>query len=274
MDNNTYRLQTLVSAVNADAQKLATEMNIQTDAIIVNQCGEDSKGSFEHLVNNIRPVNVIEIKSSEKGVGRSRNMALTNADHEFLHFADDDIVYVDGYADKIIAEFDAHPEADMITFNVRQSDGRYTYHNDDYHQIKWNNYGRYAAYAIAARTSLLKSTTVDFSLLFGGGAPYSAGEDSLFLHDCLQAGLHIYSSTVDIGYEKSRKSTWFEGYTDKFFFDRGVLYHFLYGQMAVPLGIRYILKNREEFCTELSAIKCIRLLAKGVHEGRRLSKDL
>ncbi|MCR5101252.1 MAG: glycosyltransferase family 2 protein [Butyrivibrio sp.] len=264
--NEQTRIEILISAVDAKDEHL-NQMNIQTDAVFINQCGRDEKRVIEHKSYLVK-----WIDSSDKGVGASRNLALKNADHEFIQFADEDIVYDEGYAARVEAEFDAHPEADMLTFNVRQSEGRFTYENTDYHNVKWNNYGRYAAYAIVARTDKLLASGVKFSLLFGGGAKYSAGEDSLFLHDCLKAGLNIYTSTQFIGHEISRKSTWFEGYTDKFFFDRGVLYHFLYGKMAVPLGIRYILKNKEEFCKEKSAAQCIKLLANGVKEGRGLSK--
>ena len=96
------------------------------------------------------------------------------------------------------------------------------------------------------------------------------GEDSLFLHDCLKAGLAIYRTPVAIGKERKGESTWFKGYTDKFFFDRGVLYHFLYGGMAKILGFRYLFKNREQMCKEKGLIRCFLLLSKGVDKGRKL----
>ena len=37
---------------------------------------------------------------------------------------------------------------------------------------------------------------ITFSLLFGGGAKYSNGEDSLFLKDCLKYGLVVYAVPV------------------------------------------------------------------------------
>ena len=98
------------------------------------------------------------------------------------------------------------------------------------------------------------------------------GEDSLFLHDALKAGLNIYRTTVAIGHETANDSTWFKGYTDKFFFDRGVLYHFLYGKMAYVLGFRYLLKNRNIMCKEKGLIKSVILLCKGVSHGKTLEK--
>ena len=267
------RLQILISAVNKDPETIPGIMNIGSDAVIVNQLiGEDAPSgivpgekSLEYNGHQVRILN-----RQEKGVGLSRNTALDNSDHEIIQFGDDDIVYDEGYADRILAEFDAHPEADVILFNVKAQAGRETYWNTDFARVNWRNYGRYPAYAICARRDKLISSGVKYSLLFGGGAPYMNGEDSLFLHDCLNAGLALYRTDVALGKETSGESTWFKGYTEKFFFDRGVLYHFLYGKMANILGFRYLFKNRNEMCKELGLMHCYKLLRNGVRHGRSL----
>lgn len=51
---------------------------------------------------------------------------------------------------------------------------------------------------------------------------------------------------MTIGRENGRPSTWFHGYNEKFFYDRGVLYRFLYGWAALPMAVRFLLKNRTE----------------------------
>ncbi len=273
------RLQILISAVNKDAGKLPEMMNIESDAVIVNQIiGEDAKRELSFDGNRDEEMsfagNRIEILvRDEKGVGLSRNTAFERADHELIQFGDDDIVYSEGYAERIIREFDAHPEADMLLFNVKAQEGRETYWNSDFAKVTWKNYGRYPAYAICARRQKVVDAKVRYSLLFGGGAPYMNGEDSLFLHDCLNAGLQIYRTTVEIGYERSGESTWFKGYSDKFFFDRGVLYHFLYGKMAGVLGVRYLLKNRNEMCREKGLLKSYKLLVDGVRHARTIRKQ-
>ena len=273
------RLQMLVSAVNKDPYKMAEQMNIQTDAVMVDQLiSSDAKEMLSFTCNRDEETVVSGNKlrilyRDEKGVGRSRNAALDNSDHEIVQFADDDIVYLDGYADRILAEFDAHSEADILLFNVKAQAGRETYWNNDFAKVTWKNYGRYPAYAICARRDKLVEAKVRYSLLFGGGAPYMNGEDSLFLHDCLKSGLNIYRTTVEIGHELGGESTWFRGFTEKFFFDRGVLYHFLYGPMAGVFGLRFLVKNRTEMCRELGLFKCYKLLLKGIRHGKGLKKD-
>lgn len=266
------RLQILISAVNKDPGKLLRAMNLESDAVLVNQLiGDNAPEGVEagEKTCEVSGHSALIINQKEKGVGLSRNTALDHADHEFIQFGDDDIVYDAGYGDRIVAEFDAHPEADVLLFNVKAQKGRETYWNEDYSRINWRNYGRYPAYAICARLKKLRDSGVRYSLLFGGGAPYMNGEDSLFLHDCLKAGLALYRTPVMLGKEMSGESTWFKGYTDKFFFDRGVLYHFLYGKMAMVLGFRYLFKNRKVFCQEKGLLRCYKLLCDGVSHGRR-----
>lgn len=256
------RLQHLIAAVNADCIKLPEKMQLSTGAVIINQCSVNRYDRYE--VDG----NIIECYSyNEKGVGRSRNSALMHASGEFLLISDEDIVYKPGYVEAIIAQFDENPDADMILFNIDQSEGRETYHNDSYRRVTWRNYGRYPAYSICMRKTSYMKANVMFSLLFGGGAPYSAGEDSLFLHDCLKSDMKIFCSPVVIGHEIARKSTWFEGYNEKYFLDRGTLYRYLYGKAAPIMGVRFVLKHRRELCKRLSAGQCIRLIKDGIRRG-------
>ena len=256
------RLQTLVSCVNQNTTTLAAEMQLGSDAIIINQCNEDAESQYAYDRYTIRCTHM-----SQRGVGVSRNAALRKCNSELLLFGDEDIVYHDGYAKKIEQTFDSYPLADLIMFNVRQSPGRQTYHIESYGIVGFRNYGRYPAYAIAARTQKIKESGVSFSLLFGGGARYSNGEDSLFLHDCLKKHLLIYRAPIEIGYEKERESTWFQGYTDKFFFDRGVLYHYLYGSAASLLAKRFLYKNKKTMCQEKSVKECLALMKKGIEHA-------
>ena len=265
------RLQILVSAVNKNIDSLLENMNISSDAVIVNQIiGEKAPDTEEK--REFKGKDILVLQRNEKGVGLSRNTALEHADHEIIQFADDDIIYDEGYVQKVLDEFDAHPEADLLLFNVKAQEGRETYWNEDFAKVNWKNYGRYPSYAVFARREKIIEKNVRFSLLFGGGAPYMNGEDSLFLHDCLKAGLNLYRTTVVVGHERPNESTWFKGYNNKFFFDRGVLYHFLYGKMAKALGFRYLLKNRNIMCNEMGLFKSVKVLWDGVDHGKTLEK--
>lgn len=261
-------VQLLISCVNENIQELLQKAQLNSPVVIVNQCDRDAE---EHFAYNGHSVDVYH--KNERGVGRSRNAALSKADKEICLFGDEDIVYVDDYEALIEKEFIEHPEADGILFQVEVTPERRTYTNTEWDKVSLMNCGRYPAYSMAFRTDKLLKTGVKFSLLFGGGAKYSNGEDSLFIRELIKAGLQIYKSPVQIGEEIPRPSTWFTGYHEKFFFDRGVLYHFLYGNLAAVWGFRFVFTKKKEICKDISWTKAYGILLKGIRQGRKEKKE-
>jgi glycosyltransferase involved in cell wall biosynthesis len=256
-------IQTLVSALCADQIELIDKMNLQTDSILVNQCQEFSYIERRKGTHRIQCYNL-----NERGLGLSRNHALLRGTADILLFSDDDIRYVDGYGDLILAEFQQHPEADMIFFNVNICEARKTYENHSWKPVHLLGSGRYPTYSMAVRREKVQMARISFSLFYGGGAKFSNGEDSLFIKDCLHAGLKAYASPVCIGTEEERESTWFQGYHEKFFYDRGVLYHDLYGKFALIFGFRFVFFKRKVICNEISAAVAFKLLRKGIREQK------
>ncbi len=253
------KLQVLVSSVNQEIMTLADRMHLQTDAIIVNQT--DHFG-YEEYMHNGRRIQCYEFQ--EKGVGLSRNNALLRAEGDIVLFSDEDIIYDTGYERRILDAFAAHPEADLLLFNMRVGASRATYHTEAFHRVHIWNAGRYPTYSFAVRREKLHVSHITFSLLFGGGAKYSNGEDSLFLKDCLKYGLVVYAVPIEIGEECERESTWFQGYNDKFFIDRGVLYHFLYGGLAYLMSVRFLLVHGKVMCTKIPMKNALALMKKGI----------
>ena len=257
------RIQVLVAAVNQDLHMLPVSMNLETEAVIVNQCDCHAYEEFEYNNKKIKCFSM-----SERGVGLNRNTALLHADADIVFFSDEDIRFYDGYEEKVREAFLKNPDADLITFNFKVDPKRATYYNKEERRIRWYNYGRYPTFCVAAKLEALRKANVSFSLLFGGGAKYSNGEDSLFLHDCLKKGMHLYTSVTEVGEEVYRESTWFKGYNEKFFVDRGVLYHHLYGRMAKLFSLRFLYAHKEEMCGEIPVKEAYAMMKKGISEGK------
>lgn len=90
------KVEVLVATVNCtDIKKLIKKMNIQTDAIIANQC--DHIG-YEEIKYNNSSIKVYSFP--ERGVGLNRNNALMRASGDIVLFADDDEALVDKYEKK------------------------------------------------------------------------------------------------------------------------------------------------------------------------------
>ena len=257
------KVVTLVSAVEQNIEELARTMKLGSDSVITCQCDRDEKGEYEASFGK-----VIWERLSGRGVGVNRNTCIKNAvEGDILLFSDEDIVYDPNYAEAVAKEYETHPEAEGILFNVRVGEARRTYWNKDYKRVGYHNYGRYPAYSISVKREVLKKSGVLFPLEFGGGAKYINGEDSVFLHDLLEAGVRLYRSPVCLGEETVRESTWFKGYDDRFFISRGALYVRLYGRMAGFMGAVFLLRH-PYMIEEIGFIKAFALMKRGIREIR------
>lgn len=219
----TNSLQVLISTMNQEDYSLLDRINLGCDAVVINQCAVDNYTEFTYKSFNVKWVNM-----SKKGVGFSRNTALSYATADIVLWADDDMVYRDDYASLVLTGFAECKRADIICFNINLYNknkeligGHYSSKKQRLHL--WNLL-RYGAPTIAARRKKVLKERATFSLLFGGGAEFSSGEDSLFLIDCKKKGLNIFSNSGFLGDMDHSKSSWFTGYTDKFFIDKGRFY--------------------------------------------------
>lgn len=254
------KLEVLVSTMNQVDFTIVEKMNIKTDAIIVNQCDINGYDEYEDCDKRIRMYHF-----NERGVGLSRNNALMRSTADICVMADDDVEYVDDYKNIVINAFEENPRADMIMFNVPEPD-KSPYRSPEIKneaRVNFTNFMRYGTFNIALRRESVVKANVCFSLLFGGGARYSCGEDTIFISDCLKNGLNIYSSTAKIGIVRHDKSTWFKGYDDKYFFDRGVLFAALSKRMSYLLILQFAVRKYNMYKTEISAARAVGNMIKG-----------
>lgn len=216
------RIQVLVAAVNQDDRSLLQKMNIQTDAIVANQCNKNSVEEFYFNGHTIKFLNF-----AERGVGLNRNNALMRADADVCLFADDDMVYVDGYGEIIERLFAENPYADVIIFNLKEKQvSRYVIPKKM--KVGYLNYLRYGTARVAVKLKSIRDNGIYFNQCFGGGADHCHGEDNLFLNACLKNGLKVIAVPDYVAeLTEERESSWNKGYDEKYLNDQGVLYRAL-----------------------------------------------
>ena len=104
------KLQVLLSVMHQKDHSILNKTNIQTSAIVINQSDTVAYEKFKY-----KDKLITFISAPERGVGRSRNMALMQADADIVIFANQDIEYVDGYDGIIITEFQKNKKAEHNT---------------------------------------------------------------------------------------------------------------------------------------------------------------
>lgn len=211
-------LEVLVATMGQRDCTLAEKMNIKTSAVIANQCGR--WGYEESDDRRIRMLSTDTV-----GVGVNRNYALSLAKGDILLFADDDITYYDGTLQGVLDAFRQFPDADVIFFGIDMTRNGEVFdkrRNRAGRLHLWNSL-RYGAARMAVRREAVIKHRLAFSTLFGGGCPYGSGEDTILIRDCFRAGLRVYAHGYVLGTCAKDTSSWFSGYNEKYFFDRGAM---------------------------------------------------
>lgn len=213
------KVQVLVAAMHQTDKTLLEKMNIQSDAIVANQCEHNEIEEFEWNGHKVRYLNF-----AERGVGLNRNNALMRADGDICLFADDDMRYCDDYVQVLTKAFQDIPDADVIVFNLVEKDG-FRKVISKVGRVRFWNFLRYGTARVAVRNAAIRQNGIYFNQCFGGGTEHRHGEDNLFLAACLQKGLKIYAIPAYIAeLTEERESSWNVGYDEKYLRDQGILY--------------------------------------------------
>ena len=259
------KMQVLVATMHQNDVSLAEKMNIRSSAVIANQADREEIVSCETEFGNIKM-----ITTATRGVGLNRNIALMAADAEILLFSDDDVVYNDDVAENVTAAFETLPQADAIVFGMDiVKNGKIT----ERRHLKrgrlkvWNSM-RFGTYTVAVRRSSIIKKNVTFNQCFGGGCPFSAGEDTLFLKSCFDAGLKVYSYDYVLGTCCKDSSSWFVGYNEKYFYDKGVLVRNLFPKTAYVMALYFGIRFKRK--TDLGVFKRLKYIYAGVRKGKKM----
>lgn len=256
------KVEVLVATMHQKDHSIVEKMNIRTDSVIANQC---DKSSYQEFISEYGTSKIVS--TNTKGVGVNRNFALLYATKEIILFADDDLKYEDSYDKLILEAFKNNPHADVIIFNLNCAKRTKIKKTT---RVKWYNYMRYGAVRIAMKLDSQRKANIWFTTLFGGGAKHGSGEDTLFLHDCLAKGLKVYAVPTTIAtLTEERPSTWFNGYNEKYFYDKGALYASVSKRWAKLLCLQDLLRHKKIW-KELGFVVAYKEMLKGIKSIRKI----
>ncbi|EOS8271167.1 glycosyltransferase family A protein [Bacillus cereus] len=253
-------VKVLISTMREDNPKeLIKKMNISTDAVLVNQCGFVEKSLFTIDDNQIN-----YICSDEIGLSRSRNMALQNASFNDIGIiADDDLRYVDNYANLIETAFNDNPEYDIIAFQVEGINKHFKNYSDKSKKMNYITSLKVSSVEIAFRVNKIKQSGIEFNELFGSGANYRMGEENIFLYECLRKGLKIKYLPIKIADLYIGDSSWFSGFNQKYFFDRGAVFTAMSRRWSTFLILQFAIRRYRRYKSEMSLLTSIKIMLKG-----------
>lgn len=262
------KVQILVSTMHQKDYSLLDKLNIQSDAVIINQTDYHDYAVIDYQGHKVEWICV-----NEKGLSRSRNLALSKAEGDICVLVDDDEQLRIGYPDMIKRAFDFFPNADLIAFNLASIGNKSNrYFNKKNKKLNKFNSMRYGSARIAFRRNKILENNISFQVLFGAGSHFSSGEDSIFLSTCFNKGLSFYSWTETIAdiEDEVGTSSWFNGYNKKYFIDKGAVYAAMTKYFAVVYCMYFSIRHHRRYSNDVSFKQSLQWMFEGVKKYRRL----
>lgn len=207
-------VEVLISAMNLSDISILDRTNIQTDAVLINQCDVD-----DYKTLKLETAELKFFSTTERGLSNSRNKAIKLATGDICLLCDDDEFLYKDYEDVILKAYSEMPDADLIAFKFLYPQKTYS---NSIKKIGYINASTISSVELTFKREKIIDSKISFNNYFGSGAIYSSGEENKFLYDCLSKGLKIYYVPVAIGkLVEGKESMWFTGFNEKYFFNKG-----------------------------------------------------
>lgn len=129
-----------------------------------------------------------------RGLCRNRNHSLLMADGDVVILADDDVRYRPEYIDMVKREFTSDEEMAVCCFKIATPDVDPEY--KDYmgypYLLNEETHHYISSLEIVFRPAEIKRKKISFDERFGLGSELNSfGEEAVFIHDCIKAGLKV-----------------------------------------------------------------------------------
>lgn len=209
------KIEVLLSCMNQKDFSITEKMNLTTDILIVNQCNENK---YEERI--VKGKKQRMIYTTQRGLSQSRNELLNNMEGDIGILCDDDVVYENDYEQKIKEAYLTLELADIIIFDIERLNARNIIKKMTKIK-KASQYKGYGSVRITFKKESFYKNNLWFNRNFGAGGKYTSGEESLILREAKRKKMKIYEYPKIIATVDFSTSTWFEGYNDKFFKDKG-----------------------------------------------------
>ena len=249
-------LVVLLSCMNQCDTSIVAKSNIQTDVVVVNQCNKDDRQEYTFVNKKGRECHVLFISTTERGLSRSRNMAIKNAiNADICLLCDDDEFLTDDYEDTILKAY-LSKNIQVATFAVERKDKSMP---SDSHKL-----GIYAICKTSSvETTFVRKAIMNAGILFdekmGSGTGNGAGEENKFLMDCRRAGFQMFYFPYYIAKLLSYDSQWFNGWTARYFQNQGWqsrrIFCFFLGYLFMCYELVHHYKTYSKELSFLQAIK-------------------
>lgn len=228
------KVEVLLSCMRqTDVPALINRTNIQSDVLVINQSDVDKRETYKFINNRKEECTARIIHTTERGLSRSRNMALKNASGDLCLICDDDEILESDYPERIVKAFHECPESSIIAFRLNRPKRNYPLKS---YRVNYLKAGRISSVQLCIKRCDLNSQ-IRFCEIMGSGTGNGGGEENKFIIDCIKQGLKIRYVPYLIGSVAQTESQWFHGFDRTYWINRGWTAKMIYGYF---IGYSYL----------------------------------
>ena len=255
------KLDILLSCMNQQDGRLISSSGIRANAVVINQCGKEDQREYRTEHGTVR-----WFDSATKGLTVSRNLAIAVSDADVCLLCDDDEVFVPDYECIILDAYEECPAADVIIFKMVNRDSALP---DRQMRLTFPRTLHVSSWQISFRRDKLLERGIRFDELLGAGSGNGAEEELKFLLDCEKAGLKIRYVPEEIASVAQGESTWFHGFDEIFFYNRGATTRYILGwPVAAVYGMHYVVRKRRLYAETITPWKALCAIFRGIRDNR------
>lgn len=190
-----------------------------------------------------------------KGVAKSRNSAIENADGKYLLFGDDDVLFDISEIQKALDYLDKNPKVSLVLAAAVDETGKLRKNYPDRETtLNRFNSAKAATYEMILRVEHAKELNVRFDEDFGAGAKNYLGDEYIFIADLIKAGGRAVFLPLKIAVHpaESSGSRWGET-PDRI--ARARVFSRVFGKLAVFVRAGFALRRLRELGSLLNALR-------------------
>ena len=226
----------LISCMYQKDTSIIQRSNVQSDVVVVNQCDYDSVEEFDFKNKKGHICHVKFISTKERGLSKSRNMAIKNAWGDICLICDDDEVIMDDCEEKVLRAYSDNPNAALIAFALLRNDCDKQYPKEKktlgFKQILKTN-----SLQITFNRNLINMFNIKFDEKMGSGTGNGGGEENMFMFSVKGYKMKMLYVPDIIATVNPGPSQWFNGYDKRYFENLGWVDRRMFGSV---LGFIYL----------------------------------
>lgn len=257
------KIDVLVSTMNQSSKKkLLKEMNLNNGVVIINQVTKKISLDKDCINKKIYFSNV-----NDKGLSKSRNMAIQKSQADICVIADDDMWYENRYEKTILNAYNKYPDADIIAFKVERENKKFRAKIKKEKRVKWLGSMKLSSVQITFKRKSILNKKIIFDERFGAGSIYFFGEENIFLFDCLKQKLIIYYVPIKIATLRDTDfSTWDKSNSPERYKIQGKIFYRMSTLFFWLFIIQFAIRKRKRYEKDMTTKEVLKAMFQGAKE--------